>query len=225
VTPAGFWAERLGCAPADLERPGLTLVRHPEPRAFYALAAGAAVVVAAPESLHPLLRGVADPVGLVTREGASRVLPPEAAFVGPARLAYLERTPEAPEGVVEVASAGDAALARLRASVGVEEWRHANLEAAEPPLFACAHGGSLAAASGFQRLLRRVAHLGVVTDPRARGLGLGRRVVGASAAHAARLGLLVQYQTLAANAPALRIAQSLGFVPFATALSARWGGG
>jgi GNAT superfamily N-acetyltransferase len=225
VTPAELWAERLGCARAAFERPGLTLVRHPEPRAFYALAAGSAVVVAAPESLHARLRGVPDPGGLVTREGASRVLPGEAAFVGPARLAYLERALEPPEGVVELPAARDAALAQLRAAVSDEEWRHANLEAAEPPLFACAHDGSLAAASGFQRLLGRVAHVGVVTDPRARGRGLGRRVVQAAAARACGLGLLVQYQTLAANAPALRIAESLGFVPFATTLSARWSAG
>lgn len=225
LSPAGFWAERLGCSPADLTRPGLTLVQHPEPRAFYALAAGAAVVVAAPESLHARLHGVVDSTGLVTREGAARVLSPEAVFVGPARLAYLARAPEPPEGVVRVESARDPALARLRDSVSAEEWRHANLEAAEPPLFACAHEGALVSASGFQRLLGRVAHVGVVTDPRARGRGLGRRVVRAAAAHAGGLGLLVQYQTLAANLPALRIAESLGFVPFATSLSARWSAG
>jgi GNAT superfamily N-acetyltransferase len=225
VTPAGFWAERLGCSPADFTRPGLTLVRHPEPLAFYALAARGAVVVAAPESLHAHIREAADPVALVTRVGAARVLAPDASFVGPARLAYLERALGPPEGVVRVESASDAALARLRGSVSAEEWRHANLEAAEPPLFACAHEGALASASGFQRLLGRVAHVGVVTDPRARGRGLGRRVVQAAAVHAGALGLLVQYQTLAANAPALRVAESLGFAPFATSLSARWSAG
>jgi len=225
VTPSAFWADRLGCSPGDFERPGLTLVRHPEPRAFYALAAGSAVVVAAPESVEAALRGIADPSLLVTREGASGVLPAGAAFVGPARLAYLEHALEPPEDVVSLPSAGDAALAALRAAVTPEEWRFANLEAAEPPLFACAQGSSFASASGFQRLDGRVAHMGVVTDPRARGRGLGRRVVRAAAAHAGALGLLVQYQTLAANAPALRIAESLGFAPFARTLSARWPAG
>ncbi|HTO09310.1 MAG TPA: GNAT family N-acetyltransferase [Myxococcota bacterium] len=222
MTPAGFWAARLGCSAADLTRSGLTLLRHAEPRGFYALAAGSAVVVAAPESLHAALREHPDPAGLLTREAAARVLPAGAAFVGPACLAYLERAPAPPQPVVRVTSAHDPALAALRAAVRAEEWRHANLEAAEPPLFAWAHEGALASASGFQRLLDSVAHVGVVTDPRARSRGLGRRVVQAAAAHAFGLGLLVQYQTLAANAPALRIAESLGFVPFARTLSARW---
>jgi GNAT superfamily N-acetyltransferase len=222
VTPAEFWAERLGCAPADFQRPGLSLVRHGEPRAFYALASGAAVVVAAPESLFASLRGVTSPGELVSRDAAARVLPASVAFVGPARLAYLAHELPSPEGVVPVASALDPSLAALRRALTAEEWRHANLEAAEPPLFACLDGGCVAAAAGFQRLLGRVAHVGVVTDPRARRRGLGRRVVQAASARACALGLLVQYQTLAANTPALRIAESLGFVPFASTLAARW---
>jgi len=131
VTPAEFWAERLGCAASDFARCGLTLLRHPEPRAVFALAAGDAIVVAAPESLHERLNAAREPAELVTRDALARVVPPDPAFVGPARIAYLERRVAAPADVVELPSAQ--ALDALRAAVTAEEWRHANLEAAEPP--------------------------------------------------------------------------------------------
>jgi GNAT superfamily N-acetyltransferase len=217
---AAFWAERLGCPAGAFDAAGLTLVPHPSPQRFYALAAGAAVVVAAPESLHARARAVADPQSLVTPE-VLRALLPGAVLVGPAVLAYLHRALDAPEGLERLDAADDARLLALRARVAAEEWQHANLAAAEPPLFAHVRGGAVVAASGFQRLAGRVAHIGVLTDPEQRGRGLGRAVVRATAAQALALGLLPQYQTLVANSPALRIAQSLGFERFATSLSAR----
>jgi hypothetical protein len=56
---------------------------------------------------------------------------------------------------------------------------------------------------------------------RRRDRRLGRAAVQAAAVHALELGLLPQYQTLASNAAALRIAESLGFEPFAITLAAR----
>jgi GNAT superfamily N-acetyltransferase len=187
----------------------------------YVVVVESAVVVAAPESLYERLLGVPDPRALVTSECLSALLPPGARLVGPARIAYLHEAIAAPAGVERLTSPSDPRLGALRARVTAEEWRHANLEAAEPPLFARPVGAALAAAAGFERLGARVAHIGVLSDPSQRGRHLGRAVVQAAAAHALELGLLPQYQTLAANAPALRIAQSLGFEPFAVTLSAR----
>jgi hypothetical protein len=45
--------------------------------------------------------------------------------------------------------------------------------------------------------------------------------VQAAAARAQELGLAAQYQTLASNTPALRVAAALGFEPYATTLAAR----
>lgn len=207
------------------ERPGLTLVRHPEPAAVYAVAAGEGVVVAAPESLHARLRAVVEPRVLVTRAGLSPLIPEGARLVGPARIAYFhEASLEAP-GLERLESRNDPRLHALRESVTAEEWRHANLEAAELPLFAVADGGELAAVSGFERLAGRVAHIGVLAHPSHRGRNRGLAVVCGATARALELGLLPQYQTLAANVPALRIAERLAFEPFATTLSARFSGG
>ena len=220
---AEFWAQRLGCPPSHFDGPGLAVVAHPLPGRTFAIATASAVVVAAPESLHERLRSVPHPRALVEPETLRPLLPAGAVLVGPARIAYLHRPLAAPAGVVSLASPADARLAALRGAVGAEDWRHANLEAAEPPLFGCEVEGRLAAAAGFERLLGRVAHIGVLTDPAHRGRGLGRAVVRAAAARALELGMLPQYQTLASNTPALRIAESLRFEPFAVTLAARWG--
>jgi RimJ/RimL family protein N-acetyltransferase len=217
-----FWAVRLGCSPKDLAGSGLALVAHPQPKSLFALATATAVVVAAPPAMHAGLRTVPDPRALVTRAGLAPLVPASASFVGPARIAYLHRALAAPGAVARFEAASDSRLRALRENAGPEAWAHANLEAAEPPLFGCLAEGRIVAAAGFQRLLARVAHVGVVTDPAHRGSGLGRTVVEAAGAHALELGLLVQYQTLASNAPSLRIAESLGFEPFATTLAARW---
>ncbi len=221
---AAFWAERLGCPVSAFERPGLTLVPHPRRDAVYVLAAGDAVVAAAPEALRARLRAVPEPVALLAPDTLSALLPPGTKLVGPARIAYLHGALTSSSGVERLGSASDPRLRELRANITAQDWQYANLEAAEPPLFGSSTGGRIAAAAGFERLLERVAHIGVVTDSRHRSLGLGRRVVQAAAAHALEVGLLPQYQTLASNAPALRIAESLGFEPFAITLAARFAG-
>jgi GNAT superfamily N-acetyltransferase len=218
---AAFWAERLGCPVSAFEQPGLTLVPHPLRDRVFVLASGAAVVVAAAEALHARLRAATEAHALVTPEVLRPLMPSGARLIGPARIAYLHGALSAPDGITRLGSASDPRLRTLREHATSEEWEHANLEAAEPPLFACPAGEEIAAASGFERLATRVAHLGVVTDPRHRGRGLGRAAVQAAAVHALELGLLPQYQTLASNAAALRIAESLGFEPFAITLAAR----
>jgi RimJ/RimL family protein N-acetyltransferase len=219
TTPEEFWAERLGCDPSVFDRPRLTLLPPPRTSSLFAVSARDALVVSAPLELHGRLRAVAEPRALVSPSGLLLLLPAGARLVGPARIAYLHREVSLPEGVIALDSAEDPRLEALRAAVTSEEWRHANLAASEPPLFACAVGGALAAACGYERLLGRVAHLGVLAHPAQRGRGLARRAVQAAAATAWARGLLPQYQTLAANAPALALAESLGFEPFATTLS------
>lgn len=220
-TPEEFWAERLGC-PSEAFRAGkLTLLERADD-AVFVVAAARGVVAAAPLALHPALARVADPEALVRWEALRALVPAGARTVGAAWIGYASSAAGSSEGARALASADDAALAPLRASVTAEEWRHANLETVEPPLFARAEDGVVVSASGYQRLLDRVAHIGVVTSPAARGRGAGRRVVAAALGLALERGLLPQYQTLVANTPARRIADALGFAHFATTLGARW---
>ena len=220
-TPEEFWAARLGCAADAFRAEKLTLLDRPD-EAVFVVATARGVVAAAPPALHGEFARAADPRALVTWEALSAIVPEGARTVGAAWIGYTSRAAGSAEGVRPLESAQDAALTALRASVTAEEWRHANLEAVEPPLFACAEDGVLVSASGYQRLLERVAHIGVVTSPASRGRGAGRRAVAAVLALALERGLLPQYQTLVANEPARRIAAALGFAHFATTLGARW---
>src|SRR5262249_11102343 len=151
---------------------------------------------------------------LVTLEVLVPLLPDGARLIGPASVAYLEGELVQPDGVVKIESLWDPRLEELRRAVTPEEWRHANLDKAEPPLFGVEHQGRLGAAAGFERVQDRVAHIGVLADPRSRERGFGRLVTQAVGARAMALQLLPQYQTLLANTGALRIGKQLGFAQF-----------
>jgi len=220
-TPQEFWAARLGCAVEALAGPGLTLLDRADD-AVFVVASASGVVAAAPRALHGAFERAGDPHALVAWDVLRSLVPAGARSVGAAWIGYTLRAAGSTEGVRRVESANDAALAPLRAGVTEEEWRHANLESAEPPLFGCAEAGALVSASGYQRLLDRVAHIGVVTSAACRGRAAGRRAVAAALELALERGLLPQYQTLVANTPARRIADALGFAHFATTLGARW---
>lgn len=217
-----YWAVRLGCARGALVLPGLTVVPQPEERALFALLSGESLVVMAPERLHEPLLELPQPSTLVTPEGLAPLVPDGARLIGPASVAYLEEELVQPDGVVELESLADPRLEELRRAVTPDEWRHANLEKAEPPLFGIEHQGRLGAAAGFERVQDRVAHIGVLSDPRSRERGFGRLVTQAVGARALALQLLPQYQTLLSNAGALRIGKQLGFAQFAVTLAARW---
>jgi GNAT superfamily N-acetyltransferase len=220
IRPEAFWAQRLGCAERAFAVPGPALVPHPRGNSLYAFATASSLVVMAPPALHAAIRGLENPRALVTPEGARALGRPIGRLVGPARIAYLHRDVSHAAEAILLDSARDPRLQRLREAVTAEEWQHANLDAAEPPLFAVEQGGAIAAAAGWERLLDAVAHIGVLAHRAWRGQGRARRAVQAAAAAAQARGLLPQYQTLASNAPALAIAAALGFEPFATTLSA-----
>ena len=214
-----FWAERLGCAVSALRAPGRTFVARADPSVFI-VATARGVVVTAPPALQAALEALAEPRALVAWDTLAPLLPPSARTVGAAWIGYTNAPAGSSAGVEAVPSTRE--LAALRAAVREEEWRHANLESAESPLFACSESGAPVAASGYQLLLDRVAHIGVVTHPAWRGRGAGRRCVAAALGAALERKRLPQYQTLMANAPARRIADALGFAHFATTLGARW---
>jgi GNAT superfamily N-acetyltransferase len=220
IRAEAFWAQRLGCAQSAFAVAGPTLVPHPRGNALYAFATATSLMVCAPPELHAAIARLGDPRALVTRKGAQALGRPISRLVGPARIAYLHQTVSPAPEAIALDSARDPRLQRLRAAVSAEEWRHANLDAAEPPLFAIEAGDEIAAAAGFERLLDAVAHIGVLAHPAFRGRGRAKRAVGAAVAAAQARSLLPQYQTLASNKPALGIAAALGFELFATTLSA-----
>lgn len=87
-----FWAQRLGCPVAALQRRGLTLLAHPQ-EAVFVVATSAGTVVAAPPELHQRIEAVADHRALTEWETLRALAPAPARTVGAAWLGYT-RAPD-----------------------------------------------------------------------------------------------------------------------------------
>ena len=79
----------------------------------------------------------------------------------------------------------------------------------------------LVALAGYKTWPCDIAHIHVVAHPEFRGRGFGRAVVAHIAGVALDSGLTPQYRTLESNRPSIRVAESLGFVHFASSVAVR----
>ncbi len=212
------WAERLGCPEERLREPGFHLLPHPGER-IYVVSLGGSELALAPPRLHRELEAASRRGSLLAPGVLDALLPAGARRVGPAFVGYTDREAPAPDGLLRLESARAPELAALRACTPEQEWRHANLDAARPPILAVMSCGEAACAAGAELLQGELAHIGVLTHPALRGRGLARAAVAGATAAALAAGHLPQYQTLLANLPALAVARALGFERFATTLS------
>jgi GNAT superfamily N-acetyltransferase len=73
-------------------------------------------------------------------------------------------------------------------------------------------GGRVVAAAGYEVWGGELAQVGVLTDPRYRGRGLGTAVASAAVARAVGAGLVAQWRARPAIVGSRRIARTLGFV-------------
>ncbi len=222
-----LWAERLGCEPALLATPGVHLVRsRPDRSGVFLLLRGNSLIITGNDDG---VRALADRIGCDPR------LPTEALLRelfgtriawtdGPVLVAARGGAPEIPAGAgtPRLLGAGDyAALRKLRDAALPAEWKRSGL-GHDPRATAIAgvfDGNRLVAASGFETILGRAAHLRVFTHPMARRRGAGRRAVATAAQAAAVRGLLLQYDALASDVASLRVAEALGFASAAECLT------
>ncbi|HUU59364.1 MAG TPA: GNAT family N-acetyltransferase [Phycisphaerae bacterium] len=102
---------------------------------------------------------------------------------------------------------------------GETEWEHSGIQFGRPPICGRFEGDTLVAAASYEVWGQRIAHIGVVTHPQHRGKGFGKSVVAAISKCALATRLILQYRTLADNAPSMAIARSFGFQPYARTIS------
>jgi RimJ/RimL family protein N-acetyltransferase len=229
----GYWAAYLGVPRERLRPAEPLLVAHAagldDYAGMYAQAfGGAAPVVSLPPALLERFGGlvVEAAAGLVEDERWSRIFGDALErVVGRAEIRYADAgTLRAAPGDVRVRLLDDAdraALERLRHTVDATEWEHGGSLQDAPAVAGTFVNGELAAVAGYRVWGGRIAHIGVVTHPAHRGRGLGAAVVERAARAALEAGLVPQYRTLASNAPSLRIADRLGFVPYAASFAVR----
>jgi GNAT superfamily N-acetyltransferase len=117
-----------------------------------------------------------------------------------------------------VSPVDSAALEQFASAVGQVAWEHSGLGEQPQPIAGCWQEDRLVAAAGYTVWGGALAHIGVTTDPAARGAGYGRSVVSAIGQHALEHGYVLQYRTLLANHPSLAIAAAVGMQAYATTL-------
>jgi GNAT superfamily N-acetyltransferase len=191
---------------------------------------GDAGVVSVPAELVAAVREVVGGPGvdLTDPEAVVELLAgvvPVADVRGPAVLAYADAGCFRPhEGVgVATVGAGDAGVVGLVAACGGEDADESSITEMTSPVSVVRAGGRVVAACGYEVWGGEVAQVGVLTDPRYRGRGLGTAVAGAAVARAVAAGLVAQWRARPAIVGSRRIARTLGFVDVGWQLAARLG--
>lgn len=234
--PDTYWAADLGCEVEALRPPAPRVQsnsgRHADYHGAFILVLDGAPVVSVPRPVLSVLSPrsaefradvVADP------EQLRRLLADSnpTRMIGPAHLYYADQIhvrSGSPPRARPLAASDEAAFRGLQAACSPGDWE-AKEFALEPD---CTHGvfgpvGELLAVANFRVWGERIAHLGVLARPDARGKGHGTTAVASLARHALQSGYLPQYRVLASNAPSIRIAQKLGFDYYGWSMAARFG--
>ena len=231
-----YWAAFFGCAPDALRRADSHVVAHVglgDYRGAYAMTFGdAAPIVSVPPASLDLARSVArrwnaetvnSPADLRALLGARA-----GDAIGPAVVSYVDPTPDhglAADSNVRVLHPSEpahrTAVERLSTACTPTEWAHGGSALEVTPAFGAFHGAFLVAMASYEVWGERLAHIAIVTHPDFRGRGFGRAAVARLTAYLGDQRLIPQYRTLATNVAALRVATSLGFVPYARSMAVR----
>jgi GNAT superfamily N-acetyltransferase len=224
------WRELTGAA-AGFRGAGWVVAAAPgDERRILVVRLQDAGVVSAPAELVPAVREVVggapadltDPEALVD---LVRAVVPVAGVRGPAVLAYADAGCFKPHAAAVVATvgAGDAGVVGLAAASRGDDAEESSITGMTSAVSVIRAGGRVVAAAGYEVWGGEVAQVGVLTDPRYRGRGLGTAVASAAVARAVAAGLVAQWRARAAIVGSRRIARRLGFVDAGWQLAARLG--
>jgi len=219
------WASRLGCSTESLLAQPLHVVTHGAALADYEgifalFRDDAATVSFPPDQVESLRRLV--PSQPVTPDGFADAFA-DAGFtvIGPATIGYAEAV-SPPFHEVRALSKSDVPAARaLKAACTAIEWEYGGSLVGENPTSGVFVGSDLIALAGYEVWGDTIAHIAIITHPEFRGRGYGRSAVSHLAARALSAGLVPQYRTLESNRDSVRIADSLGFVHYASSVAVR----
>jgi GNAT superfamily N-acetyltransferase len=223
-----WWAKDFGCPPEEL-RPARARVQAHTARlaassGIWILVAGGAPIVSLPADVFVSLgeraaawtaATVSDEVQLL-RELSGLTPGRVGKVIGPAPISYGSRESlDLRDAARAIAVPSEpASVAALRAACG-DDWHDGGSKAQGEPLFGCVdETGQLAALASYQVWDSAIAHIYIITHPNRRGRGFARAAVARAAEHALAAGLLPQYRTLRANAPAIAVAKRLGFTEY-----------
>jgi GNAT superfamily N-acetyltransferase len=222
---AGYWAAHLGCATEALFSEPLHIVTHGTDLADYngifALFRNGAATISFPPDRVQALRGLLPPQPLTPVRFANAFSSSSFTVIGPAFIGYAEgvRPPSRPVCSLTKREASKAEA--LRAACLRTEWEHGGSDVNAQPSSGVFVGTELVALAGYEVWGGVIAHISIITHPAFRSRGFGRSAVAHLASVALAAGLVPQYRTLESNLPSIRIAESLGFVHYASSVAVR----
>ncbi len=222
---ASYWAAHFGCSTEALFAQPLHIVTHAADLAGYdgifALFRDGAATASFPLDCVESLRRLLPSQPLTPVRVADAFSGSSFTVIGPAYIGYAEivRPPSRP---VRSLAASDASKAGdLRAVCSRPEWEHGGSDVNARPSSGVFAGSELVALAGYEVWGGVLAHISVITHPAYRGRGFGCSAVAHLAHVALAAGLVPQYRTLESNRPSIRIAESLGFVHYASSVAVR----
>jgi len=222
-----YWAQQLAIPTARLHSQQLLLVPHPE------AVPGSSILVfqhrsftclrVPPSQYNTISNAIMQPdtVPLAPQWWQHLLQDSFAEAIGPAYLGYADRSdfrPIAATSIRLLTPDDDPVLRAFAVAVGPIAWEHSGLGDDAQPIVGCWNTDLLVAAAGYRVWGDAMAHIGVTTHPAFRGQGYGKAVVSGIGQHALAHGYVLQYRTLRANNPSLRIAAALGFQDYGTTL-------
>jgi GNAT superfamily N-acetyltransferase len=221
-----YWASHFGCSPDELFTKPFRLLTHggelTDYDGAYALFRGDAVMASIPRdgagTLRSLLSGLSQ--GCAPGEFAAALTSVSTMVLGPAYLGYAA-TVSQPDHPVRALGFNDAAaLLALQQACSAADW-----ESGGSPIEHSCSGvfvdRQLVTVAGYEVWGGPIAHISIVTHPGFRNRGYGRSAVAHLAHRVLCAGLLPQFRTLESNIASIRIAESLGFHPYAVSMAVR----
>lgn len=228
IAKAGaYWATEMGMDADHLFHDSFHLRPHGEQLADYngvfALFREGKVAISHPHDRADVLRACLPETlfspGLFASSFPGKVV------IGPAYIGYAQRLAGDSSCTVQPLDGSHRPDAdALREACPEMEWDHGGSEVGDVVASGVFTGGKLVALAGYEIWDGGIAHISIVSHPDHRGRGHARAAVADVARRALAAGLLPQYRTLEANAPSIRIAESLGFIHYATSVAVRLGG-
>lgn len=223
---AAYWSAELGLDPEELFRESLCVRPHGERlvdyHGIFALFREGKASISHPQDRANALRACL-PEMLFSPDRFATGFPGKV-VIGPAYIGYAETLSSDTTPAAHALDASHCAeAAALREACSESEWEHGGSAVGEVVASGVFVDGQLAALAGYEVWDGTIAHISVVSHPAHRGKGHGRAAVADIARRATEAGLLPQYRTLDENAPSIRIAESLGFVRYATSVAVRLG--
>lgn len=218
------WARLLSLGDRPFPHAGVHHVTRPV-LAVRVVALGDGVVVAAPDAVGARLTSTLAPDELTRAEAVGGVLGHLVQeVIGVADLAYAsDLAPGAASAaddpaVAEVAPR-DARLDALREDCPPREWHESGVADLEPRFGTEDAAGALAAVAGYTVWVGRIAHIGVLAHPRARGTGQARAVAARAVRDALARGLVPQWRAARGNPASAALGRRLGFLPLGAQLT------